>query len=135
MEGFQLWLIWFNLATKYKLRAPWYHDVQSAEISELVTTVGTTVRVSAGTSHGVAGAMQRQTTEPLYLNVHLPAGATFSQALPLHCNAFVFVNRGQVTIGEHAVAQQRMAILQNRAAADGVVLRADTASRLLLIAG
>ena len=132
MEGFQLWL---NLAAKDKLRAPWYRDVQSGEIPEFVTAEGVTVRVIAGASHGVPGAMQRETTEPLYLDVHLPAGARFSQALAPHFNAFVYVYRGDVTIGEQSVPQQRMAILQNRDDADGVTMTATTASRLLLIAG
>ena len=34
MEGFQLWL---NLAAKDKMRAPWYRDIQSAEIPEFTT--------------------------------------------------------------------------------------------------
>ena len=33
MEGFQLWL---NLASKDKMRAPWYRDIQSAEIPEFI---------------------------------------------------------------------------------------------------
>ncbi len=132
MEGFQLWL---NLAAKDKLRAPWYRDVQSAEIPEFTTAEGVKVRVIAGASHDVAGAMQRETTEPLYLDVHLPAGSTFSQTLPAHFNAFVYVYRGDITIGERSVPQQRMAILQNRDDADGVMLQATSASRLLLIAG
>ncbi|GAC1420246.1 MAG: pirin family protein [Burkholderiaceae bacterium] len=132
MEGFQLWL---NLAAKDKLCAPWYRDIQSAEIPEFVTTDGVNVRVIAGASHGVAGAMHRDTTEPLYLDVHLPAGARFSQSLQAKFNAFVYVYRGQVKIGEQAMAQQRMAILDNREDADGVVLEALAASRLLLIAG
>ena len=132
MEGFQLWL---NLAAKDKLRAPWYRDVQSAEIPELVTAAGVTVRVIAGASHGVAGAMQRETTEPLYLDVHLPAGATFNQALAAHFNAFVYVYRGEVAIGARSVVEKRMAILDNTEGSDGVVVRATMDSRLLLIAG
>jgi redox-sensitive bicupin YhaK (pirin superfamily) len=41
-----------------------------------------TVQVIAGRSHGVAGAVQRDGTEPLYLDIELPAGASFEQALP-----------------------------------------------------
>ena len=37
MEGFQLWL---NLPAKDKMRAPWYRDIQSAEIPEFVTPAG-----------------------------------------------------------------------------------------------
>lgn len=132
MEGFQLWL---NLSAKDKMRAPWYRDIQSAEIPEFTTPEGVTVRVIAGTSHGVAGAMQREITEPLYLDLHIPAGASFAQALPPAFNAFVYVYRGEIRIGDRQVPQQRMAILKNNADSDGVVLSADAPARALLIAG
>lgn len=132
MEGFQLWL---NLPAKDKMRAPWYRDIQSADIPQFTTPDGVTVRVIAGASHGVAGAMQRETTQPLYLDVHLPAGAGFAQSLPPSFNAFVYVYRGQLQIGDRQVPQQRMAILKNSDDSDGVVLRADTSTRALLIAG
>ena len=32
-----------------------------------------------GASHGVQGAVQRDVTEPLYLDLHLPAGSRFEQ--------------------------------------------------------
>jgi redox-sensitive bicupin YhaK (pirin superfamily) len=132
MEGFQLWL---NLAAKDKLRAPWYRDIQSADIPEFTTAGGVKVRAIAGRSHGVEGAVQRDVTEPLYLDVEMPAGTTFTQSLPTTHNAFVYVYRGAVTIGDVDVPLQRMAILRNDPDSDGVVLRAGPASRLLLIAG
>ena len=133
MEGFQLWL---NLAARDKMNAPWYRDIQSESIPEFTTLAGVTVRVIAGTSHGVAGAMQRATTQPLYLDLHLAPGASFAQALPAAHNAFVYVYRGDVHIGEEQVPQQRMAILTNTSGSDGVVLRAGNApARALLIAG
>ena len=88
MEGFQLWL---NLAGKDKMRAPWYRDIQSAEIPEFTTAEGVKVRVIAGASHGVAGAMQREMTEPLYLDLDVARGSTFEQTLPSAHNAFVYV--------------------------------------------
>jgi redox-sensitive bicupin YhaK (pirin superfamily) len=132
MEGFQLWL---NLRGKDKMRAPWYRDIQSAEIPEFTTPEGVTARVIAGKSHGVAGAMEREITEPLYLDLHFNAGATFAQKLPAKANAFVYVYRGALRIGETRAPAQRMAILKNSADSDGVVLRAEDATRALLIAG
>ncbi len=132
MEGFQLWL---NLAGKDKMRAPWYRDIQSAEIPEFTTKEGVKVRAIAGRSHGVDGAMQRETTEPLYLDLEIPAGASFTQALPPTHNAFVYVYRGELAIGDTKVPVQRMAILKNAPDSDGVVLRADVPTRALLIAG
>ena len=132
MEGFQLWL---NLAAKDKLRAPWYRDIQSAEIPEFTTGDGVKVRAIAGRSHGVDGAMQRDVTEPLYLDIELPAGAKFAQSVPASHNAFVYVYRGALKIGETEVPVQRMAILANRAQTDGVILEAAAPTRALLIAG
>jgi redox-sensitive bicupin YhaK (pirin superfamily) len=132
MEGFQLWV---NLPARDKMKAPWYRDIQSAEIPEFVTDDGVTVRAIAGASHGVQGAMQRDVTQPLYLDLQLPAGARFTQALPSTHNAFVYVFGGELTIAATRVPAQRMAILANGADRDGVVLSADTPSRALLIAG
>ena len=132
MEGFQLWL---NLRAQDKMRAPWYRDIQSAEIPEFTTPEGVTARVIAGASHGVAGAMEREITEPLYLDLHFDAGANFAQKLPAKANAFVYVYRGALQIGETRVPAQRMAILKNAADSDGVVLYAGEATRALLIAG
>jgi redox-sensitive bicupin YhaK (pirin superfamily) len=130
MEGFQLWL---NLPARDKMRAPWYRDLQSAELPEW-RGGGVTVRVIAGTSQGLAGAVQREDTQVLYLDVHLTAGAIFEQPLRAAHNAFVYVYRGSVSIADQAVPQQRMAILANQG--DGVRMSAaGDAARLLLLAG
>jgi hypothetical protein len=68
--------------------------------------------------------------------VHLDADAVFEQALPTTHNAFVYVYRGALKIVDRVVDTQRMAILANPPASDGVVLRAlDASTRALLIAG
>ncbi|TWI69602.1 hypothetical protein IP91_00672 [Pseudoduganella lurida] len=132
MEGFQLWL---NLPAKDKLMKPWYKDFKAAEVPSFATDAGATVRVIAGVTHGVAGAVQRDVTEPLYIDVELPAGATFSQPLPTGHNAFLYPYRGTVSIAGKPVAERSMAIFANDAQADGVVIEAREAARFILIAG
>lgn len=132
MEGFQLWL---NLPAQRKMIEPWYRDIASAEIPEYLTTDGVAVRVIAGDSNGVPGAVSRELTEPLYLDIHLPAGATFSTALPVTHNAFIYVYRGAVHVGDTKVGMQRMGILNNAPDADGVTLGAAEDARLILVAG
>ncbi|MBS4097918.1 MAG: pirin family protein [Sulfuricella sp.] len=132
LEGFQLWL---NLPARDKLCAPWYRDFAAAELPRFTTPAGVAVTVIAGTSHGVAGAVTREATAPLYLDLHLPAGSRFAQALPATHNAFLYVYRGTVSIAGQAIAAQRMAILDNAAQADGVVLEVSHDARALLIAG
>ena len=151
MEGFQLWL---NLPGKDKLCQPWYRDIQSETIPEVTTPLGegddprggVRVRVIAGSSHGVEGAMHRPAadypTDPLYLDLHFPAGgASLTQAIAPGHNAFVYVYRGTVHVVDALgsatpVPRQRMAILKNGAAA--VMLQSDSSeepARALLIAG
>jgi len=132
MEGFQLWL---NLPARNKLAAPWYRDFSGAALPEYVTAENVTVRVIAGSSNGVAGAVTREMTEPIYLDVSLPAGASFSTALPDTHNAFIYVYRGAVNIDGVPVAAQRMGILSNTPGADGVTLVAAEDARLILVAG
>jgi redox-sensitive bicupin YhaK (pirin superfamily) len=132
MEGFQLWL---NLASKDKMAEPWYRDIPNEQVPRYTSAEGATVQVIAGSSNGVDGAVQRAGTEPLYLDVELPEGASFDQQLPAGHNAFIYVFRGEVVVGGKGVSQARMAILDNAAGADGVRIKAGPASRLLLIAG
>lgn len=133
MEGFQLWL---NLPAKDKMCAPWYRDFGAAELPRFITEAGVAVTVIAGESHGVGGAVTREATAPLYLDIHLPPGARFEQAVPAGHNAFVYVYRGEAAVAGTAVQSQRMAILANDASADGVVIEAGAeAAKILLIAG
>jgi len=139
MEGFQLWL---NLPARDKLCEPWYRDIEAQELPRFTTPEGVAVRVIAGESHGVAGAVQREATRPLYLDLHFPAGtAEFRQPLPPGHSAFLCVYRGEVAVvdatGSAApVPRGAMAILANEG--DGVLLRAGPGTepaRALLIAG
>jgi hypothetical protein len=132
MEGFQLWL---NLPARDKMREPAYRDIPAHEIPE-ASAPGVRVRVIAGRALGTAGAMQREVTEPLFLDLHLEPGAAFGQPLPAGHNAFVYVYRGSLRIAGTRVAQQRMAILAKAPGSDGVVLSADAdGARAILIAG
>ena len=132
MEGFQLWL---NLPGRDKMNAPWYRDFKAGDLPKFSTPDGVAVTVIAGSSHGVTGAVTRDATAPLYLDVHMAAGSRFEQPLPSGHNAFVYVYRGAVSVAGQAVPVQRMAILANDAQADGVVIEAGEDARLLLIAG
>ncbi len=133
MAGFQLWL---NLSAKDKLCEPWYRDISAAEVPEFERD-GVKVRVIAGESHGVTGAVRREHTEPLYLDLQLAPGARFEQPLPPVFNAFVYVYEGALKYDSGCTQPAgRMAILANTPGSDGVSLRAgDTVTRALLIAG
>ena len=144
MSGFQLWV---NLAARDKLCAPAYRDIAPEQVPAFTLPGGVRVRVIAGRSHGVAGAVSRPTTEPLVLDLTLPAGSHFAQGLPPGHNAFVYVQAGAVQVGEAGTAGPgaadevptgRMAILANDPASDGLALQVPAGgatARVLLVAG
>ena len=136
MAGFQLWV---NLAAKDKMQAPAYRDVAPADVPLVRLDGGVQVRVIAGAALGITGAVTRPTTEPLVLDIVLPAGQTFDVPLPAGHNAFAYVyGGGAVTIGGGSSAKvesERMAILTNDSQADGVRIQAETDARVLLAAG
>lgn len=138
MEGFQLWV---NLPAKSKMVAPSYRDIPSAEIPEQSLPGGGKVRVIAGQREGQAGAVQRPDTEPLYLDLHLAAGTVLHEAIPAGHNAFLYVYRGSVTVGEGEGEEARtlqatqLAILSPGSGREGVTLQATQDAKVLLVAG
>ena len=141
MAGFQLWL---NLPGKDKMCDPGYRDLPVDKIPVATTPSGVKVKVIAGSSLGTTGAMTREGTQPVYLDIHMPAGTTFSEALPIGHNAFVYVYDGEVKIGDpsgtgsnaaRAVKKSEMGVLSTSGSATGVVIASEGESKLLLIAG
>jgi len=134
MEGFQLWL---NLPARSKMCAPGYRDIPAHEIPAFDTESGAKVRAIAGGVPGHAAAITRPDTEPVFLDVHLPAGGRIELSLPQSHNAFVHVYRGAMAVGGAArrVAAGEMGVLETRAGADGVALACDAPSRAIVVAG
>jgi redox-sensitive bicupin YhaK (pirin superfamily) len=100
MRGFQLWI---NLPASEKMKPAGYRDIQPNEIPELTLANGGKIRVIAGIAetghHLVQGAIHGISTEPLFLDVRLPANATFSNPVAPGHNAFIYPYEGHVEIG------------------------------------
>ncbi|MGB5338569.1 MAG: pirin family protein [Gammaproteobacteria bacterium] len=92
LEGFQLWV---NLPAQHKMDPPEYQEYPAGHIPVETRDNGVEVRVIAGkTAHGTQGPVVQPLTEPLYLDVTLPAGQRFAERLPAEHNAFVYVIQG-----------------------------------------
>jgi hypothetical protein len=100
MRGFQLWI---NLPAAEKMKPAAYRDIRPEEIPTTALPGGGEVRVIAGSivvdGREVAGPVQGLSTEPLYIDVRLPAGGHFTQALPAGHSAFVYAYEGSLAIG------------------------------------
>jgi redox-sensitive bicupin YhaK (pirin superfamily) len=135
MHGFQLWI---NLPAAEKLKPAGYRDIPAAQIPVATLPGGVTAKVIAGVLRADAtttrGPIQGLSTDPLMIDLALPAGAAFSSRVPADYTACLYVYAGALAVGAdgQALAQHTAgvlsagALIELRAAADG--------SRALLLA-
>ena len=114
MRGFQLWI---NLPAAEKMKPAGYRDIQPEEIPVVELKGGGRVKVIAGEVEAdgrkTAGAIRGPTTDPLYLDVELAAGAAFAQPIAAGYNAFVYPYEGSVTIGGKTIEARSAALLSD----------------------
>jgi redox-sensitive bicupin YhaK (pirin superfamily) len=100
MRGFQLWI---NLPAAEKMKPAHYRDIRPEEIPTATLPGGGEARVIAGSiaveGRAVAGPVQGLSTEPLYIDVRLPAGGQFAHVLPAAHSAFIYAYEGRLGIG------------------------------------
>ncbi len=92
MSGFQLWA---NLPASHKMMDPRYRDVKSRQIPEVPLKNGVKVKVICGKLNGVEGPVRDIVTDPEYLDVAVPAGATFDHRVKRGQNALAYVIEGE----------------------------------------
>jgi hypothetical protein len=91
MGGFQLWA---NLPAASKMMDPRYRGLTQDEIPAVETSDGAVARVIAGTVEGTTGPVQDVVTQPTYMDVTVPAGATFHYEIEQGKNVFAYVIDG-----------------------------------------
>jgi quercetin 2,3-dioxygenase len=135
MWGFQLWV---NLPAAEKMTAPRYQDIPPENVPETTLADGTNIRVIAGESAGLRGAVQGIVTAPLYLDVSVPSRTTCTLPVqPGHAAlCYVFVGRGRFGVTDtnsgQPVAAQQLAVLSD---GEELTVRAEEdAVRFLLLA-
>jgi len=92
MWGFQLWA---NLPAIHKMMDPRYQEIKRSDIPEVTTAGGATVRVICGQVDGVRGPVREIVTDPEYLDVSLPPGATFTHSVKAGHTVFAYVFEGE----------------------------------------
>jgi redox-sensitive bicupin YhaK (pirin superfamily) len=136
VDGFQLWV---NLPAAEKMGQPRYQEVNSESIPT-VEKDGVQVRVVAGEYEGVEGPVTEIAAKPVYMDVAVGAGKSFSLAVDGDHTvvAYVFEGEGSFGVDEVGEGEQIEAVKMLRFS-DGEHLRIETgldsAVRFMLIAG
>jgi redox-sensitive bicupin YhaK (pirin superfamily) len=102
MQGFQLWV---NLPAKDKMSKPRYQDIEPEAVPVVERADGTKVKVLVGSFDGVSGPVTKVATDPLYLDITLPAGVSASVPVEAEHNAFAYVFEGTAKLGAGDAAQ------------------------------
>jgi redox-sensitive bicupin YhaK (pirin superfamily) len=130
LMGFQLWV---NLPARAKMTKPGYQEYPPSQTPLEVRDDGTEVRVIAGTTNqGTAGVVKNEFVNPTYLDVTLPAGQTFEQAVCTADNTFLFVIEGELHVGERSASLGRR-MLGILGAGESVKVSTSSGARFLLV--
>ena len=93
-KGLQLWV---NLPKSQKMCEPAYQELKDSEIPKQ-SKDGVHVKIIAGESMGVKSPVYTR-TPTMYLDFKLDQNASFSQAVPVGWNAFIYVIQGSGLFG------------------------------------
>jgi len=112
--GLQLWL---NLPAREKMTRPKYRDLDGSRLPETALDEGARARVIAGdAAEGrFVGPVEGLAVAPKFLDITLPAGASFRESVPRGHTAFAYVDQGEVRFGPD----------QTRAAAPALIVFGD----------
>lgn len=136
MRGFQLWI---NLPAKEKMKPAGYRDIPAEEIPVHELPSGGRVKVIAGSlplnGQTIEGPIAGLTTEPMYLDVQLPAGASFAAPVPRGLNAMAYVFEGNLQLAGYIrmLPTHSGAVLSDGDTAEFIA--GSAGARFLLLAG
>lgn len=133
LHGFQLWA---NLPKSEKMTEPKYQEFPADKVAIEKLENGGVIRVIAGnTNNGTTGVVRNNSIDPTYMDITLPAHASFEQQLNHSDNAFIYVIEGELSVGEQqqVLPQKHLGVLT-----PGVEISVSTQTqntRFLLVAG
>jgi len=116
MRGFQLWV---NLPGKEKMKPASYQDIPADQVTTQNLTGGGQIKLIAGqveiNGRQVSGPINRKpgdmSTDPLFVDLSLPAGAQHRLAVRRGHNAFAYAYEGTALLGGRLLARQSAGVL------------------------
>ena len=110
IAGLQLWL---NVPAREKMGRPRYRDLPAERLVETAAAEGARLRVIAGAAAGgrLVGPVEGLAVAPKFVDVTLPPGAAFREAVPRGHTAFAYLDRGEVRFGPERTAAAAPALV------------------------
>lgn len=105
IEALQLWI---DLPQDLRYTAPRYRDVKAKDVPVLtIDEDRVTVKVIAGESHGISSPNDLLYTPIWYLDISIKPGGHIQQPVPKGWNAFLYVLKGSISVGEESSRIER----------------------------
>ena len=129
IDGFQLWV---NLPAAQKMSQPRYQEVSAATIP-LVEKDGASIRIVAGDVDGIHGPVTEIAASPLYMDVKLAPGSTFTYPIPRGHTTLAYVFEGTGEFSGEVVESVSMVVFNDDG--DQLEIKSEAGVRFMLIAG
>jgi len=135
MRGFQLWV---NLPAKDKMTAPRYQEFAPEHLPVIAPAAGVKVKLIAGAVENGQGQrrhgpISQPATDPVYLDISLAPGSTWSYHLPPGHSAFAYAFEGVLDVGGERLHAHELGVLGG--GPDVQLSAGDAPARLILVAG
>ncbi len=127
--GFQLWV---NLPAAQKMSQPRYQEVNAAGIP-VIQREGVTIRLVAGEIDQTRGPVADIAASPVYMDVKLAPGSSFTHPIPRGHTTLAYVFEGTGEFGGEPIESVSMIVFNDDG--DGIQVRSETGVQFMLIAG
>ena len=134
MRGFQLWI---NLPADEKMKPAAYQNIEPEQVPVIEPEPGVRIKLIAGKLEAqgciITGPVQAESTNPLYMDLTLQAGISYSFPVEKEHNALVYLFEGSARLNAQTLGLESASVLSQ----GGVItIAADVEpARMLVLAG
>ena len=134
MRGFQLWI---NLPADEKMKPAAYQNIEPEQVPVIEPEPGVQIKLIAGKLEKqggiITGPVQAESTNPLYMDLSLRAGISYSFPVEKEHNALVYLFEGSAILNGQRLGQESAYVLTQ---GEIITIAADLEpARMLILAG
>ncbi len=134
MRGFQLWI---NLPADEKMKPAAYQNIEPEQVPVTEPEPGVHIKLIAGKLEAqggtITGPVQAESTNPLYMDLSLRAGISYSFPVEKEHNALVYLFEGSAILNAQTLGQESAYVLTQ---GEIITITADIEpARMLILAG